>query len=92
MKDRHSSRGFVLVFSLVLALCAGIILAGTLGYVSYAARQSAIQTAKSCCRLAAMSAVEKVKEDVYLTFKQRNGNRSVLGIANAGVHGFERGP
>lgn len=80
MKDRHSSRGFVLVFSLVLAICAGVILAGTLGYVSYAARQSAVQAAKSSCRLAAMSAIEKVKEDVYLTFKRRNGNRSVLGI------------
>ena len=80
MKDSRSSGGFVLVFSLVLALCAGIILAGTLGYVSYAARYSAEHAAKSSCRLAAMSAIEKVKEDVYLTFKRRNGNRSVLGI------------
>ena len=30
MKGRRSSGGFVLVFALVLALCAGIILAGTL--------------------------------------------------------------
>ena len=45
MKRRHSSRGFVLVFSLVLALCAGIILAGTLGYVSFAARRSAVAAA-----------------------------------------------
>lgn len=80
MKGRRSSRGFVLVFSLVLALCAGIILAGTLGYVSFAARRSAVSAAQSSCRLAAMSAIEKVKEDVYLTFKRRNGNRSVLGI------------
>ena len=79
MKDRRSSEGFVLVFSLVLALCVGVILAGTLGYVSYAARQSAVSAARSCCRLAAMSAIEKVKEDVYLAFKRRTGNKSVLG-------------
>ena len=80
MKDSRSSAGFVLVFSLVLALCAGVILAGTLGYVSNAARMSAISAARSSCRLAAMSAIEKVKNDIYLAFKRRNGNRSVLGI------------
>ena len=79
MKGRRSSEGFVLVFSLVLALCAGIILAGTLGYVSFAARQSAMHAARSSCRLAALSAIEKVKRDVYEAFAQRNGNRSVLG-------------
>lgn len=80
MTSRYSSEGFVLVFSLVLALCAGLVLAGTLGYVSYAARQSAASAARSSCRLAAMSAIEKVKDDVYRTFKARNGNRSVLGV------------
>ncbi len=79
MKGRHSSEGFVLIFSLVLALCAGVILAGTLGYVSFAARQSAMHAARSSCRLAALSAIEKVKRDVYEAFAQRNGNRSVLG-------------
>ncbi len=80
MMDRRSSKGFVLVFSLVLSFCAGVILVGVLGYVSFAARQSSISAARSSCRLAAMSAIEKVKEDVYLAFKRRNGNRSVLGI------------
>ena len=80
MKGRRSSGGFVLVFSLILAFCAGVILAGTLGYVSFAARRSAVSAAQSSCRLAAMSAIEKVKEDVYLMFKRRNGNRSVLGL------------
>ena len=80
MKGRRASGGFVLVFSLVLALCVGVILAGTLGYVSYAARQSAVSATRSCCRLAAMSAIERVKNDVYLTFKRRNGDRSVLGV------------
>ncbi|MBQ6007224.1 MAG: hypothetical protein IJL17_01700 [Kiritimatiellae bacterium] len=80
MTSRRSSEGFVLIFSLVLALCAGVILAGTIGYVSYAARQSAAAAARSSCRLAAMSALEKVKDDVYRTFKARNGNRSVLGV------------
>ena len=80
MKVRRSSSGFVLVFSLVLALCAGVILAATLGYVSFAARQSAISAARSSCRLAAISAIEKVRNDVYLAFKRRNGDRSVLGI------------
>ncbi len=80
MKSRRFSEGFVLVFSLILALCAGLILAGTLGYVSYAARQSAASAARSSCRLAAMSAIEKVKDDVFRTFKARNGNRSVLGV------------
>ena len=80
MMDRRSSKGFVLVFSLVLSFCAGVILAGVLGYVSVAARQSSISAARSSCRLAAMSAIEKVKEDVYLAFKRRNGDRSVLGI------------
>ena len=47
MKVRRSSSGFVLVFSLVLALCVGVILAATLGYVSFAARQSAISAARS---------------------------------------------
>ncbi len=80
MKDRRSSKGFVLVFSLVVSLCVGVILAGTLGYVSHAARQSAVSAARSRCRLAAMSAIEKVKNDVYLAFKRRNGDRSVLGF------------
>ena len=80
MKGRRPSAGFALVFSLILALCTGVILAGVLGYVSYAARQSAVAASRSCCRLAAMSAIEKVKEDVYLAFKRRNGDRSVLGI------------
>ena len=79
MSRRRLSEGFVLVFSLVLALCVGVILAGTLGYVSFAARQSARYAARSSCRLAAMSAIEKVKEDVYLAFKKRMGNKSVLG-------------
>ena len=80
MKDPRSSKGFVLVFSLVVSLCVGVILAGTLGYVSHAARQSAVSAARSRCRLAAMSAIEKVKNDVYLAFKRRNGDRSVLGF------------
>lgn len=80
MKRRRSPDGFVLIFSLVVALCSGLILAGTLGYVSYAARQSAAAAAQSSCRLAAMSAIEKVKDDVYRAFKARNGNRSVLGV------------
>ena len=79
MNARRSTEGFVLVFSLVIALCVGVILAGTLGYVSYAARQSAAAAARSSCRLAAMSAIEKVKDDVYRAFKRRNGNKSVLG-------------
>ena len=79
MRRRHSSEGFVLMFSLVLALCVGVVLAGTLGYISFAARQSARHAARSSCRLAAMSAIEKVKADVYLAFKKRMGNRSVLG-------------
>ena len=79
MSLRRSSEGFVLMFSLVLALCVGVILAGTLGYISFAARQSARYAARSSCRLAAMSAIEKVKQDVYLAFKKRMGNRSVLG-------------
>ncbi len=80
MTDRRPSRGFVLIFSLVLAFCLGVILAGTLGYVSNAARLSAISAARSSCRLAAISAIERVKDDVHLAFKRRNGNRSVLGI------------
>ena len=80
MNARHHKEGFVLVFSLVLAFCAGVILAGTLGYVSFATRQSARYAAQSSCRLAAMSAIEKVRDDVYRTFKARNGNRSVLGV------------
>ena len=80
MRHRRYTEGFVLVFSLVLALCVGVVLAGTLGYVSFAARQSARYAARSSCRLAAISALEKVKQDVYLAFKRRNGDRSVLGI------------
>ena len=80
MRCRRSTEGFVLVFSLVLAFCVGVVLAGTLGYISFAARQSARYAARSSCRLAAISALEKVKQDVYLAFKQRNGDRSVLGI------------
>ena len=62
MMDRRSSKGFVLVFSLVLSFCAGVILAGVLGYVSFAARQSSISAARSSCRLAAMSAIERSKK------------------------------
>ena len=80
MKDRRSSSGFVFIFSLILAFCAGVILAGTIGYVSFAARRSSISAARSSCRLAAMSAIEKVKNDVYLAFKKRMGNKSVLGM------------
>ena len=80
MKRRRSSSGFVFIFSLILAFCAGVILAGTIGYVSFAARQSSVSAARSSCRLAAMSAIEKVKNDVYLAFKKRMGNKSVLGM------------
>ena len=80
MKGRRSSSGFVFIFSLILAFCAGVILAGTIGYVSFAARRSSISAARSSCRLAAMSAIEKVKNDVYLAFKKRMGNKSVLGM------------
>ncbi len=79
MKNRHSSQGFVLVFSLLVALCVGVILAGTLGYVSHAARQSSVAAMRSSCRLAAMSAIEKVKQDVYQAFARRTGNKNVLG-------------
>ena len=76
MKNAHS--GFILPFTLILLTCVGIAVTGTMSYVASAGRQSAAYAAKSGCRLAALSAIDRVRGDVYNAFLSRTGNKALL--------------
>ena len=78
LKRRGAHRGFALPLALVWMACAGIAVVAVLSYVSASTRQAAAYAGRSECRLAAMSALERVSTFVYWEFKADTGNRALL--------------
>ena len=76
--NRQHSKGVVLLIALVFTLCAGILLAAVLRYVSTTSRLSAIYAGRTPCRLAAHAAIEKARGKVYQAFKGTAKNRALL--------------
>ena len=71
-------KGFVLPLSLVLTGCAAIALGAVFTYVTNTGHMGARYAARSGCRLAALSALDAVRGQVYTTFLSHTGNRSLL--------------
>lgn len=70
--------GYVLPLALVLTVCAGIVASSVVSYLSGVTRQSARYTAKNDCRLAALSALDKVRGEIYEGFMGCTGIKAQL--------------
>jgi hypothetical protein len=68
-RTRQSGRnGFALVVTVVLLGVVAVVIAGVVGFVTNAARQTRIHLARSRCRLAAQTAIERAKDHVWYQF------------------------
>ena len=84
MKKRSAKSGFVLATAVVLMGAAMILVGGAIAYTSHATRQTNIMTGKSVCRLAAQSAIESCKSDVYNAFMKSIGKSAHrVGFSNS---------
>ena len=77
MKRSSSIRGFVLPVTVFLLFICSVALAAVLGYVAFTTRMTAVHLGNSVCRLAAQSAIETVKSEIYNTFYQYSGGSAV---------------
>jgi len=77
--DGHSSSraGFVLPAAMAIVLAVGIVLGGLLGYVGHTARLTRLHIARTRCRLAAQSAIERAKTQVQTAFSKYTAGASV---------------
>ena len=72
-----SRKGFVLPLAIILLAVCSITLAAVLGYVAFMTRITSVHLGNSVCRLAAQSAIEAAKRDIYKTFYAYSGGSSV---------------
>ena len=76
--EKHrNAGGFVLPMAIILLAVSTITLAALMGYVSFTTRMTAIHLGNSVCRLAAQSAIEAAKSEIYRTFYAYSGGSSV---------------
>ena len=73
MRVIKSRNGFVLPITLFLLVLCTMALAAVIGYVSFTTRMTSIHLGNSICRLAAQSAIETAKTDIYRTFYNYSG-------------------
>ena len=78
MRLTNARKGFVLPLALVLTVCAGITVSGVATYLTGMSRQSVRYAAKNDCRLAAMSALDKVRGEIYEGFMNCTGIKAQL--------------
>ena len=77
MKGNCSRNGFILPTAIVLLTVCSLAVLSVLGYVAFTTRMTAIHLGTSICRLAAQSAIEGAKRDIYKTFYAYSGGSSV---------------
>ncbi|MBR4653093.1 MAG: hypothetical protein IKO72_07000 [Kiritimatiellae bacterium] len=77
MKATNSRYGFVLPVTLFLMALCTVAVATVLGYVSFTTRMTALHLGNSVCRLAAQSAIEATKSEIYRAFYTYSGGSSV---------------
>lgn len=76
---RKSRPGFALPFALVLTAITAIIVGAVLSYTSHSARMTALYTGKTRCRLAAESAIEMMRYEIYHRFQLHVSENSTTG-------------
>ena len=75
--------GFVLPMTLILLFVSSLALTSLMGYVAFTTRMTAMHMGNSTCRLAAQSAIEAAKLEIYRTFYAYSGGSSVrIGTMN----------
>ena len=77
MKRDSSQNGFILPTTIFLLVVCSIAILSVLSYVSFTTRMTSIHLGNSICRLAAQSAIESAKRDIYRTFYAYSGGSSV---------------
>ena len=77
MKKTSFQNGFILPLTIILLMVCSLAIAAVLSYVSFTTRMTAIHLGNSVCRLAAQSAIESAKRDIYKTFYAYSGGSSV---------------
>ena len=83
MNRRRSQSGFVLPMTLILLVVSSLALTAIMGYVAFTTRMTAIHLGNTRCRLAAQSAIEMAKSEIYRAFYQYSGGSSVrIGTMN----------
>ena len=70
MKRAGNRRGFVLPLALTLVFAVAVAVAGVVGYVAWAARETRVFLAKDRCRFAAQSAIEQAKVEIQRGFER----------------------
>ena len=76
MKRDSSQNGFILPTTIFLLVVCSIAILSVLSYVSFTTRMTSIHLGNSICRLAAQSAIESAKRDIYRTFYAYSGGSS----------------
>ena len=74
---RRNQNGFILPTTVILLFVCSLALATVLGYAAFTTRMTDVHLGNSICRLAAQSAIEAVKQDIYKTFYNYSGGSSV---------------
>ncbi len=77
MKRDSSQNGFILPTTIFLLVVCSIAILSVLSYVSFTTRMTSIHLGNSICRLAAQSAIESAKRNIYRTFYAYSGGSSV---------------
>ena len=77
MKRSSSTSGFILPVTVFLLFVCSVAIAAVLGYVAFTTRMTAVHLGNSVCRLAAQSAIEAAKSEIYNTFYQYSGDSAV---------------
>ena len=74
---RTGRHGFILPMAVILLAVTSLILAAVMGYVAFTTRMTDVHLGNSVCRLAAQSAIEAAKRDIYKAFYAYSGGSSV---------------
>ncbi len=74
---RRNPDGFILPTAIILLAVCSLAISAVLGYVVFTTRMTDIHLGESVCRLAAQSAIESAKRDIYRTFYNYSGGSSV---------------
>lgn len=80
MKSNNQQSGFVLIFAVVVLGAAAIILGGVFSYLSFTARATMMNIAKSDCRFAAQSVIDRAKVGIDTAFTAYTGKNATVRI------------
>ena len=74
---RNNKHGFILPLTIILLVICSLALGIALKYMSFATQMTRVYLNDSVCRLAAQSAIESAKRDIYKAFYAYSGGSSV---------------